>query len=59
MVCDFRETIAIAKSVQLFVPYWVCNDVSLPVAYHVVAIDPSHSLETNSSLLTRAIKDAK
>lgn len=56
---DFGETIATAKSVRLFVPYWVCNDAALPLAYRLVEIEPSHSSETDSLSLSRAIKDAK
>lgn len=56
---DFGETLATAKSVRLFVPYWVCNDAALPLAYRLVEIEPSHRSETDTFLLSRAIKDAK
>ncbi|XP_059076567.1 uncharacterized protein LOC131042467 isoform X2 [Cryptomeria japonica] len=56
---DFGETNAAAKSVRLFVPYWVCNDASLPLAYRLVEIEPSDSSEADTFLIPRAIKAGK
>ncbi|KAH9312827.1 hypothetical protein KI387_027862 [Taxus chinensis] len=56
---DFGETNAAAKSVRLFVPYWICNDASLPLAYRLVEIEPSDSSEADTFLLPRTIKAGK
>eukprot|EP01018_Ginkgo_biloba_P025446 Gb_15429 [translate_table: standard] len=56
---DFGETNAAAKLVRLFVPYWICNDAALPLAYHLVEIEPSEGSEADSFLVPRAIKAAK
>jgi vacuolar protein sorting-associated protein 13A/C len=38
---DMGGTIGAPKTVRFFVPYWISNDSSVPLAYRVVEIDPS------------------
>lgn len=37
---DLGGTIAAPKFIRLFVPYWIVNDSSLPLAYRIVEIEP-------------------
>lgn len=55
---DMGGTIAAPKTIRLFVPYWIVNDSSLPLAYRVVEIEPANP-DTDSLSLSRAVKSAK
>ena len=52
-------TSAAPKTLRLFVPYWIANDSSLPLAYRLVEVEPLENAETDSVLLSRAVKSAK
>jgi vacuolar protein sorting-associated protein 13A/C len=56
---DFGGTTASAKIVRLFVPYWLRNDASLPLAYRLVEIEPHSDSTGDTTWLTRAAKAAK
>ncbi|KAG0568137.1 hypothetical protein KC19_7G189300 [Ceratodon purpureus] len=56
---DFGGSSASAKIVRLFVPYWLRNDASLPLAYRLVEIEPHSSSTGDTTWLTRAAKAAK
>lgn len=56
---DFGGTSAAAKIVRLFVPYWLRNDASLPLAYRLVEIEPNSGSAGDTTWLTRAAKAAK
>ncbi|XP_074383059.1 uncharacterized protein LOC141724723 isoform X2 [Apium graveolens] len=45
---DVGGTIAAPKTVRFFVPYWISNDSSLPLAYQVVEIEPLEASDLNS-----------
>lgn len=45
---DMGSTNAAPKIVRFFVPYWITNDFSLPLAYRVVEIEPLESGDSNS-----------
>lgn len=55
---DVGGTIAAPKTIRFFVPYWIVNDTSLPLAYRVVEIEHLDSAETDSSI-SRAVKSAR
>jgi len=56
---DMGGTSAAPKILRLFVPYWIINDSSLALAYRLVEVEPSENAETDSVLLSRAVKSAK
>ncbi|XP_073012998.1 uncharacterized protein [Typha latifolia] len=56
---DLGGTDAAPKTVRLFVPYWIQNDSSLPLSYRIVEVEPLENADTDSVLLTRAVKSAK
>ncbi|XP_077211040.1 calcium-dependent lipid-binding family protein isoform X2 [Tasmannia lanceolata] len=56
---DFGGTNAAPKTIRLFVPYWIINDSSLPLAYRVVEVEPLDNTETDSLSLSRAVKSPK
>ncbi|XP_010266663.1 PREDICTED: uncharacterized protein LOC104604129 isoform X2 [Nelumbo nucifera] len=56
---DMGGTNAAPKTLRFFVPYWLSNDSSLPLAYRVVEIEPGDSFENDSLLLPRAVRSAK
>lgn len=56
---DFGGSSTAAKIVRLFVPYWLVNDASLPLAYRLVEIEPDTGSGGDSTWLTRAAKAAK
>lgn len=56
---DFGGTSAAAKIVRLFVPYWLSNDASIPLAYRLVEIEPNSDSTGDTTWLTRAAKAAK
>lgn len=56
---DMGGTIAAPKTIRLFVPYWIVNDSSLPLAYRVVEIEPSDNADADSVFLSRAVKSTK
>ncbi|KEH32375.1 calcium-dependent lipid-binding-like protein [Medicago truncatula] len=56
---DMGGTSAAPKTLRLFVPYWIANDSSLPLAYRLVEVEPLENAETDSVLLSRAVKSAK
>jgi vacuolar protein sorting-associated protein 13A/C len=51
-------TSAAPKTLRLFVPYWIVNDSSLPLAYRLVEVEPFENAERDSALLSR-VKSAK
>ncbi|GKV06822.1 hypothetical protein SLEP1_g18658 [Rubroshorea leprosula] len=56
---DMGETSAAPKIIRFFVPYWIINDSSLPLAYQLVEIDATDNTEVESSSLSRSFKSAK
>ncbi|KAJ8645273.1 hypothetical protein MRB53_007021 [Persea americana] len=56
---DLGGTTAAPKTIRLFVPYWIVNDTSLPLAYRIVEIEPGDNADADSPLASRAIKSAK
>ena len=56
---DMGGTSAAPKTIRFFVPYWIMNDSSLPLAYQVVEIEGSDSADTDSHSLSRAVKSAR
>lgn len=56
---DMGGTSAAPKTIRFFVPYWIMNDSSLPLAYRVMEIEPSDSTEMDSNSLSRAVKTAR
>ncbi|XP_024958370.1 uncharacterized protein LOC102625672 isoform X2 [Citrus sinensis] len=56
---DMGGTSAAPKTIRFFVPYWIMNDSSLPLAYRVVEIEPLDSTEMDSNSLSRAVKTAR
>nr|DAD29104.1 TPA_asm: hypothetical protein HUJ06_030572 [Nelumbo nucifera] len=56
---DMGGTNAAPKTIRFFVPYWLSNDSSLPLAYRVVEIEPGDSFESNSLRFCRAVRSAK
>ncbi|XP_048235070.1 uncharacterized protein LOC8261314 isoform X2 [Ricinus communis] len=43
---DMGGTIAAPKTIRFFVPYWIVNDSSLPLAYRIVEIEPLDNAKT-------------
>lgn len=56
---DMGATSAAPKTLRLFVPYWIVNESTLPLAYRVVEVEPSENIDIDSVLLSRAVKSAK
>ncbi|KAJ7520829.1 hypothetical protein O6H91_19G024200 [Diphasiastrum complanatum] len=56
---DYGSTNVAAKTVRLFVPYWLCNDANLPLAFRLVEIEPAANTVADSSWLQRAAKATK
>ncbi|KAF3970469.1 hypothetical protein CMV_005848 [Castanea mollissima] len=56
---DLGGTSAATKTIRFFVPYWIINDSSLPLAYRVVEVEPLEKSDADSMLLSRAVKSAK
>ncbi|OMO58553.1 hypothetical protein COLO4_34529 [Corchorus olitorius] len=56
---DMGGTSAAPKTIRFFVPYWIINDSSLPLAYQVVEIEGSDTAEMDSHSLSRAVKSAR
>ena len=52
-------TTAAPKTIRFYVPYWIINDSSLPLAYRVVEVEPFDSAVVDSQVLSRAAKSAK
>ncbi|CAK7326271.1 unnamed protein product [Dovyalis caffra] len=43
---DLGGTVSAPKTIRLFVPYWIINDSSLPLAYRVVEIEPLEAVKS-------------
>ncbi|XP_062108869.1 uncharacterized protein LOC133819601 isoform X1 [Humulus lupulus] len=56
---DIGGTTAAPKTIRFFVPYWIVNNSSLPLAYRVVEVEPLDNAEVDSQILSRAVKSAK
>ncbi|XP_042475866.1 uncharacterized protein LOC122057714 isoform X2 [Macadamia integrifolia] len=56
---DMGGTSAAPKTIRFFVPYWISNDSSLPLAYQVVEVETTNNSDTDSLSLSRAVKSAK
>ncbi|KAK8983318.1 hypothetical protein V6N11_073414 [Hibiscus sabdariffa] len=56
---DMGGTNAAPKTLRFFVPYWIINDSSLPLAYQVVEIEGADTADTDSRSLSRAVKSAR
>ncbi|XP_065863891.1 uncharacterized protein [Euphorbia lathyris] len=56
---DMGGSVAAPKTIRFFVPYWIVNDSSLPLAYRMVEIELVDSPDTDSVFLSRAVKSAK
>ncbi|KAJ1696999.1 hypothetical protein LUZ63_005511 [Rhynchospora breviuscula] len=56
---DTGRSNAAPKTVRIFVPYWIRNDSALHLSYRIVEVEPLESTDTDSQLLTRAVKSAK
>ncbi|XP_043726204.1 uncharacterized protein LOC122672780 isoform X2 [Telopea speciosissima] len=56
---DMGGTSAAPKTIRFFVPYWISNESSLPLAYRVVEVETTNNLDTDSLLPSRTIKSAK
>jgi hypothetical protein len=56
---DLGGTSAAPKTIRFFVPYWIVNDSSLPLAYQVVEVEPLEKSDTDTMLLSRVVKSAK
>lgn len=56
---DLGGTIAAPKTVRFFIPYWVINDSSLPLAYRLVEVEPLDKADVDTMILSRAVKSAK
>lgn len=55
---DMGGTIAAPKTVRFFVPYWISNDSSLPLAYQVVEIEPFEASDVDSIQISKTGKSA-
>lgn len=51
---DMGGTSVAPKTLRLFVPYWIVNDSSLPLAYRLVEVEPLENAEMDSILTSRA-----
>lgn len=56
---DFGTTNAAARTVRVFVPYWICNRAALPLSYCLVEVEPAKGSDGDSPWLMRAVKAAK
>lgn len=56
---DFGTTNAAARTVRIFVPYWLCNRAALPLSYCLVEVEPAKGSDGDSPWLMRAVKAAK
>ncbi|XP_044485071.1 uncharacterized protein LOC123210663 isoform X2 [Mangifera indica] len=56
---DMGGSTVAPKTIRFFVPYWIINDSSLPLAYRVVEIESSDNAEMDSNSLSRAVKSAR
>ncbi|KAM1609645.1 hypothetical protein ACFXTN_020154 [Malus domestica] len=56
---DMGGTTVAPKTIRFFVPYWITNDSSIYLAYRVVEVEPSDNADTDSLMLSRAVKSAK
>lgn len=56
---DMGGTTAAPKIIRFFVPYWIINDSSIPLAYRVVEVEPLDNADPDSPIVSRAVKSAK
>lgn len=56
---DLGGTIAAPKTIRFFIPYWVINDSSLPLAYRLVEVEPLDKADVDTMIISRAVKSAK
>ncbi|KAL5541456.1 hypothetical protein UlMin_009166 [Ulmus minor] len=56
---DMGGTTAAPKTIRFFVPYWIVNNASIPLAYRVVEVEPLDNTDMDSQILSRAVKSAK
>lgn len=57
---DMGASAASPNTIRFFVPYWICNDCSVPLLYRVVEIEPLEGADVADSLVnTKAAKAAK
>ncbi|KAJ7955294.1 calcium-dependent lipid-binding family protein [Quillaja saponaria] len=56
---DMGGTNTAPKTIRFFVPYWIVNDSSLPLAYRMVEVEPLENTDVDTLLLSRAVKSAK
>ncbi|XP_059444630.1 uncharacterized protein LOC132176414 [Corylus avellana] len=56
---DLGGTGAAPKTIRIFVPYWIINDSSLPLAYRLVEVEPLDKADMDTMILSRAVKSAK
>ncbi|KAB2604886.1 hypothetical protein D8674_042145 [Pyrus ussuriensis x Pyrus communis] len=55
---DMGGTTVAPKTIKFFVPYWITNDSYISLAYRVVEVEPSDNVDTDSLMLSRAVKSA-
>ncbi|RXH80093.1 hypothetical protein DVH24_041240 [Malus domestica] len=55
---EMGGTTVAPKTIKFFVPYWITNDSSISLAYRVVEVEPSDNADTDSLMLSRAVKSA-
>ncbi|ONI27903.1 hypothetical protein PRUPE_1G110200 [Prunus persica] len=55
---DMGGTTVAPKTIRFFVPYWITNDSSIPLAYRVVEVEPLDNADTDSLIPSR-VKSAK
>ena len=55
---DMGGTTAAPKTIRFFVPYWIINNSSLPLAYRVVEVEPVDNADMDSQI-SKAVKSAK
>ncbi|KAK1380403.1 Calcium-dependent lipid-binding family protein [Heracleum sosnowskyi] len=53
---DMGGSIAAPKTIRFFVPYWISNDSSLPLAYQVVEIEPLETSDVGSRHISKKVK---
>ena len=56
---EFGSTNAYAKTVRIFVPYWIYNKAAIPLAYSIVEVEPAKGSDAETPWLLRAVKAAK
>ncbi|XP_038986983.1 uncharacterized protein LOC103722332 isoform X2 [Phoenix dactylifera] len=56
---DLGGTDAAPKTVRLFVPYWIQNNSAVPLSYRIVEVEPLENADTDSLLISKAVKSAK